>query len=84
MRAAFDRRSTRTVNVGGVCIGGTHPVSIQSMTNTDTHDIDATYDQVMRLSEAGCDIVRITAPDLITSVFAIMRASAWRRATRML
>ena len=34
------------------------------MTNTDTHDIDATYDQVMRLSEAGCDIVRITAPDL--------------------
>ena len=64
MRAAFDRRSTRTVNVGGVCMGGTHPVSIQSMTNTDTHDIDATYDQVMRLSEAGCDIVRITAPDL--------------------
>ena len=45
-------------------MGGTHPVSIQSMTNTDTHDIDATYDQVMRLSEAGCDIVRITAPDL--------------------
>lgn len=34
------------------------------MTNTDTHDIDATYDQVMRLAEAGCDIVRITAPDL--------------------
>ena len=34
------------------------------MTNTDTHDIDATYDQVMRLSEAGCDVVRITAPDL--------------------
>lgn len=64
MRAAFDRRSTRTVRVGGVCIGGIHSVSIQSMTNTDTHDVDATYDQVMRLAEAGCDIVRITAPDL--------------------
>lgn len=55
---------TRTVRVGGTEIGGNSPISIQSMTNTDTHDIDATYDQVMRLSEAGCDIVRISAPDL--------------------
>lgn len=62
--ASFDRRSTRTVYVGGIGIGADCPISIQSMTNTDTHDIDATYDQVMRLSEAGCDIVRITAPDL--------------------
>ena len=62
--ASFDRRRTRAVNVGGVGIGADNPISIQSMTNTDTHDIDATYDQVMRLSEAGCDIVRITAPDL--------------------
>lgn len=64
MTASFDRRKTRIVYVGGVGIGGDNPISIQSMTNTDTHDIDATYDQVMRLSEAGCDIVRITAPDL--------------------
>ena len=64
MRASFDRRNARPVYVGGVGIGGTHPISIQSMTNTDTHDIDATYSQVMRLWEAGCDIVRITAPDL--------------------
>ena len=62
--ASFERRNTRSVCVGGVGIGGDNPISIQSMTNTDTHDIDATYDQVMRLSEAGCDIVRITAPDL--------------------
>lgn len=62
--ASFDRRNTRAVNVGGVVIGADSPISIQSMTNTDTHDIDATYDQVMRLLEAGCDIVRITAPDL--------------------
>ncbi len=58
------RRATRTVRVGGVDIGGGAPISVQSMTNTDTHNIDATYDQVMRLSQAGCDIVRITAPDL--------------------
>ena len=64
MKASFDRRKTRPVYVGNVGIGGDNPISIQSMTNTDTHDIDATYDQVMRLWEAGCDIVRITAPDL--------------------
>lgn len=64
MKASFDRRRTKPVYVGKVGVGGNHPVSIQSMTNTDTHDIDATYDQVMRLSEAGCDIVRITAPDM--------------------
>jgi (E)-4-hydroxy-3-methylbut-2-enyl-diphosphate synthase len=52
------------VTVGGVPIGGDSPISVQSMTNTDTHDADATYSQVMRLAEAGCDIVRITAPDL--------------------
>lgn len=64
MSTTFDRRSTHAVNVGGVVIGGDSPISIQSMTNTDTHDIDATYSQVMRLAEVGCDIVRITAPDL--------------------
>ena len=64
MKFSFDRRVSRPVYVGGVGIGGNHPISIQSMTNTDTHDIDATYSQVMRLAEAGCDIVRITAPDL--------------------
>ena len=64
MTHSFERRRTRPIYVGGVGIGGDHPIAIQSMTNTDTHDIDATYSQVMRLWEAGCDIVRITAPDL--------------------
>ena len=64
MNTSFERRKTHAVNVGGVIIGGDSPISIQSMTNTDTHDVDATYTQVMRLAEAGCDIVRITAPDL--------------------
>ncbi|MBP3402013.1 MAG: flavodoxin-dependent (E)-4-hydroxy-3-methylbut-2-enyl-diphosphate synthase [Clostridia bacterium] len=58
------RRRTREVTVGGVRIGGTAPISIQSMTNTDTHDIEATYRQVAALAESGCDIVRITAPDI--------------------
>ena len=64
MSASFDRRRTKTVYVGSIGIGADNPISIQSMTNTDTHDVDATYDQVMRLYEAGCDIVRITAPDV--------------------
>ena len=58
------RRKTNQINVGGVIIGGTSPISIQSMTNTDTHDLEATYRQVTALRDAGCDIVRITAPDL--------------------
>lgn len=75
MKFSFDRRVSRPVYVGGVEIGGEHPISIQSMTNTDTHDIDATYTQVMRLAEAGCDIVRITAPDLESvKTFEALRA----------
>ena len=60
----MQRRNSRTVRVGGTVIGGGFRITVQSMTNTDTHDIDATYSQVMRLAEAGCDIVRITAPDI--------------------
>ena len=60
----MDRRHSRAVSVGGIRVGAGAPISIQSMTNTDTHDVEATYAQVMRLCEAGCDIVRITAPDL--------------------
>ena len=58
------RRKTRTVTVGNIRIGGTSPISVQSMTNTDTHDVEATYRQTLRLADAGCDIVRITAPDV--------------------
>lgn len=57
------RRKTRTVTVGNVTVGGTSKLSIQSMTNTDTHNIDATEKQVRALEGAGCDIVRITVPD---------------------
>ena len=58
------RRKTNAIKVGNVGIGGTNPISIQSMTNTDTHDVRATYDQIMRLADAGCDIVRLAVPDI--------------------
>ncbi|MBE6620060.1 MAG: flavodoxin-dependent (E)-4-hydroxy-3-methylbut-2-enyl-diphosphate synthase [Ruminococcaceae bacterium] len=58
------RRASRAVMAGGVGIGGTHPIAIQSMTNTDPHDARATAAQMMRLQDAGCDVVRITVPDL--------------------
>ena len=75
MSTTFDRRRSRAVNVGGVVIGGESPIVIQSMTNTDTHDVDATYSQIMRLTEAGCEIVRITAPDLESvKTFEALRA----------
>lgn len=53
----------RTVYVGKVKIGGNNPVSVQSMTNTDTRDAGATVSQILRLEEAGCDIVRVAVPD---------------------
>ncbi len=50
--------------MGGVPLGGGAPVSIQSMTNTPTHDVDATLAQIRALAAAGCDIVRVAVPDL--------------------
>ena len=58
------RRLTRVVYVGDVGIGGDHPIRIQSMTNTDTMDTAATVAQTVRLAEAGCEIVRVTAPSI--------------------
>ena len=57
------RLQTKQINVGGVLVGGASPVSVQSMCNTKTHDIDATLAQIDALSKAGCDIVRIAVPD---------------------
>ena len=58
------RRKTREVKIGNIAIGGIAPIAIQSMTNTDTHDKEATYAQIRALEAAGCDIVRITVPDV--------------------
>ena len=58
------RRVTRSVSVGGVAVGGTAPIAVQSMTNTDTHDVAATAAQIRALRAAGCDIARLTVPDV--------------------
>ena len=55
---------TRQILVGGVPVGGGAPVTIQSMTNTRTDDVTATVDQIHRLEEAGCQIIRVAVPDL--------------------
>lgn len=58
------RDNTKTIKIGNRCIGGGNPILIQSMTNTKTEDIDATVAQILRLEEAGCDIIRSTVPTL--------------------
>ena len=59
------RRKTRQLMVGGVGVGSDHPVSVQSMTNTKTHDINATLQQIAQLTASGCDIVRVACPKTI-------------------
>src|SRR3990170_8305597 len=58
--STIPRRPTTTVVVGGVPVGSTHPIVVQSMTNTDTADADATALQVAQLAHAGSELVRIT------------------------
>ena len=55
---------TKQIFVGGVPVGGGAPVSIQSMTNTRTDDVESTVEQVRRLSAAGCQIIRVAVPDM--------------------
>jgi len=55
---------TRKVNVGGVTIGAGGPIVVQSMTNTNTADVEATVAQILRLEEAGCEIVRVAVNDI--------------------
>jgi len=58
------RRKSRQIMVGNVPVGGDAPIAVQSMTNTETTDVDATVAQVKRLQEAGADIVRVSVPTL--------------------
>ena len=57
------RKKTNPIFVGSVGVGGDHPISIQSMTNTNTADIDGTVGQIKELEAAGADIVRVSVPD---------------------
>jgi (E)-4-hydroxy-3-methylbut-2-enyl-diphosphate synthase len=56
------RHKTREVGIGEHMVGGTNPISVQSMTTTNTFDAPATLEQIRRLEEAGCEIVRVTVP----------------------
>ncbi len=57
-----ERRKTRQLMVGDVGVGSEHPISVQSMTTTKTHDINATLQQIAQLTTTGCDIVRVAVP----------------------
>ena len=59
----IDRRVSRQIHVGSVLVGGGAPISVQSMTNTVTSDVQATISQIKELEEAGADIVRVSCPD---------------------
>lgn len=60
----FDRSQTKVVNIGGVLIGGGNPIAIQSMCNTPTENVEATVAQILKLEDAGCQIIRCTAPTI--------------------
>ncbi len=59
----IDRRKSRQIMVGNVPVGGDAPISVQTMTNTLTHDAKATIEQILKAAEAGADIVRVSCPD---------------------
>src|SRR5213593_3475474 len=60
--AVMQRRKTWQIQLGTVKIGGDAPITVQSMTKTDTRNVDATLDQIWSLEAAGCDIVRLAVP----------------------
>jgi len=60
----YQRRKTITAQIGDLALGSDHPIRIQSMTTTDTMDIDGSVAQIIRMVEAGCELVRLTAPSI--------------------
>ncbi len=58
------RHPTRAISVGGVTVGGGAPIAVQSMTKTDTRDAAATVEQIRKLADCGCEIVRLAVPDM--------------------
>ena len=59
---AYNRRKTIEVNIGGVKMGGDNPIRVQSMTTVDTMDTEGSIDEIIRMVESGCELVRLTAP----------------------
>ncbi len=64
MSLVAQRRKTRQIRIGNVKIGSDAPISVQSMTNTQTQDVAATVNQIHALQKAGCEIVRVAVPDM--------------------
>jgi (E)-4-hydroxy-3-methylbut-2-enyl-diphosphate synthase len=64
---AIERRPSRKIHVGAVPVGGDAPISVQTMTNTATTDVRGTVEQIIRCTEAGADIVRVSVPDEASS-----------------
>ena len=64
----MERRLTRQIKVGPVLIGGDAPIAVQSMTNTKTQNVQATLEQIRKLADAGCDIIRCAVPDMDAAV----------------
>lgn len=62
------RRETRKIHVGNVAVGGGSPISVQSMTNTDTRDVAETVAQIKRLQDVGCEIIRVAVLDMEAAV----------------
>ena len=60
----MERKLTREVKIGSLKMGGTHPIIIQYMCNTDTRDVEATVAQILALEKAGCELVRVAIPDM--------------------
>ena len=60
----MERKLTREVKIGSLKMGGTNPIIIQSMCNTDTRDVEATVAQILALEKVGCELVRVAIPDM--------------------
>ncbi len=60
----IQRKKTRQIHIGEVAVGGDAPITVQSMTNTDTRDVISTVTQIKGLEEAGCELIRVAVPDM--------------------
>ncbi len=60
----IERKLTKTISIGKVAVGGNNPIVVQSMTNTDTADVESTVAQIQRLTKAGCELIRVAVPDM--------------------
>jgi len=62
------RRKSKKAKIKDIAVGGDSPITVQSMTNTKTHDVESTVKQIRALEEAGCDIIRVAVPDMASAV----------------